>query len=137
MEEKKPFFTFVAMLVLLCAAFGAYVATLKSCSDPTNQLPVLECHKLYLAFGVLFAVAIMLALGAAFYALIAKPADAADHPGKQIFDTLSKTLVPVITLVLGYYFGSAQVSSKTAPTEKVAASELKVPGAAASAPEKK
>ena len=133
MDQNKPFFSFLAVLVALCVAFGFYVASLKSCSATDNALPGLECHKLYLAFGVLFAVAIMLALGAAFYALIAPPTTG-DHPGKQIFDTLSKSLVPVITLVLGYYFGSAQVSAKSA-SEKASPPETKasVPAPAASA----
>ena len=134
MQTNKPFFVFVAILAAICVGFGVYVATLKSCSDPGNTLPVLECHKLYLAFGVLFAVAIMLALGAGFYALLDAPAGSSDHPGKQIFDTLSKSLVPVITLVLGYYFGSAQVSSKSSPPEKSAAEiGAAVPGASAAA----
>jgi hypothetical protein len=38
------------------------------------------------------------------------PPSTGEHPGKQIFDTLAKTLLPVVTLVLGYYFGSAQVN---------------------------
>ena len=70
----------------------------------------MECYKLYMAFGVLFAVAVVLALGAGLYALVPPNAEG-DHPGKDIFDTLSKTLLPVVTLVLGYYFGSSQTNA--------------------------
>lgn len=114
MGAHKSFFIFLGVLTLLTICFGVYVHDLKSCVEQAPLFPIVDCHKLYLAFGVLFAVAIMLSLGAAFYALVPPPATG-DHPGKQIFDTLSKSLLPVVTLVLGYYFGSAQVASPPTP----------------------
>ncbi len=124
MNPHRSFFAFLAVLFVMCGGVGFYVFQLDSCARQAAALPVMECYKLYLAFGVLFAVAIMLALGAGFYVLVPAPASG-EHPGKQIFDTLSKTLLPVITLVLGYYFGSTQLSQrpaaeKAAPVEQPA-----------------
>lgn len=110
MDTLKPFFVFLTLLVLLCAGVGVYAYHIDSCVQTRDYLPVVECYKLYMAFGVLFAVAVILALGAGIYALI-PPNGQGDHPGKNIFDTLSKTLLPVVTLVLGYYFGRSQVAS--------------------------
>jgi hypothetical protein len=112
----KPFFAFLLVLFVMCGGVAFYVFNIDSCAQQATVFPVMECYKLYMAFGVLFAVAMMLALGAGFYALVPPP-PSGDHPGKQIFDTLSKTLLPVITLVLGYYFGSAQASVQTGPEQ--------------------
>ena len=106
--------------------FGYYAKDIH-CATVTS-ISGLECFRLYLAFGVLFAVAVLLAIAAAFYALLPPP-QSGEPPGKQIFDTFSKSLLPVVTLVLGYYFGSSQTAQ--APSkEKVSES----PAAAASAP---
>lgn len=110
METLKPFFVFLILLVTLCAGVGVYAYRIDSWSANAAVFPVMECYKLYMAFGVLFAVAVVLALGAGFYALV-PPHGQGDHPGKNIFDTLSKTLLPVVTLVLGYYFGSSQTAT--------------------------
>jgi ABC-type dipeptide/oligopeptide/nickel transport system permease component len=132
MNSHKSFFVFLLVLFLMCSGVGLYVFHLDSCAKQADAFPIMECYKLYMAFGVLFAVAIMLSLGAGFYALIPPPA-AGDHPGKLIFDTLSKTLLPVITLVLGYYFGSAQVTNNAA-AEKSAKAQAQQPEQGASKP---
>lgn len=110
MDKLKPFFVFLTLLVALCAGVGVYAYRIDSCATNAAAFPIMECYKLYMAFGVLFAVAVVLALGAGLYALV-PPNAQGDHPGKDIFDTLSKTLLPVVTLVLGYYFGSSQTST--------------------------
>ena len=132
MTNMRSFFGFLAVIVLVTVAFGLYVYSLSSCTDST--LSAIECHKLYLAFGVLFTVAIMLALGAGFFALV--PAkDDKDSPGRPIFDTFAKTLPPIATLVLGYYFGSAQTTAQAVKgaTPKANAVSASAPEAAASA----
>jgi ABC-type dipeptide/oligopeptide/nickel transport system permease component len=129
MNTHKPFFAFLILLVLLCAGVGFYAYRIDSCAANAAVFPVMECYKLYMAFGVLFAVAVILALGAGFYALV-PPHSQGDHPGKAIFDTLSKTLLPVVTLVLGYYFGSAQVTAPQRPSNTDAPNQA----AAASSP---
>lgn len=116
MKDKLPFFLFLLLVVAAGVGFGYYASDIK-CSAVTS-ISGLECFRLYLAFGVLFAVAVLLAIAAAFYALIPPPAQG-DNPGKQIFDTFSKSLLPIVTLVLGYYFGSSQ-STATAVKERPA-----------------
>lgn len=132
MNSHKSFFAFLLVLFVMCSGVGLYVFNLDSCAQQAAAFPIMECYKLYMAFGVLFAVAIMLSLGAGFYALIPPPASG-DHPGKLIFDTLSKTLLPVITLVLGYYFGSAQVTNNAA-ADKHAKAQAQPSAQGASAP---
>lgn len=110
----KAFFTFVAALLIAGIAFGVYISGLDKCSVVAVgglDMTAIECHKLYLAFGVLFAIAILLLLAAAFYAFVPAPAGATEPPGKLIFENFSKILPPIITLVLGYYFGSTGSSS--------------------------
>jgi hypothetical protein len=117
----KAFFAFLGLIMLAAVAFGFYVKSLDSCS--TSELGSVECHKLYLAFGVLFAVALMLALAAAFYAFVPPPTGANESPGKVILDSFVKALIPIVTLVLGYYFGSAQPSTKKAEASKAGHSQ--------------
>ena len=119
MDSTKPFYIFVALLAAAGVAFGFYVSGLTSCKDlapATGAFTQGDCHKLYLAFGVLFAVAVMLALGAAFYALLPPPSTGTKNPGEQIFDAFTKILPPIVTLVLGYYFGSTN-GGQTQPSE--------------------
>ena len=110
MKEKGPFFLFLLLVIVAGIGFGYYSKDIE-CSKVTS-ISGLECYRLYLAFGVLFAVAVMLAIAAAFYTLIPAPSQG-DHPGKLVFDTMSKSLLPVVTLVLGYYFGSSQPGGTT------------------------
>ena len=132
----KAFFAFLAAILIAGIGFGFYVSGLEPCSKST--LGGLECHKLYLAFGVLFAVAIMLALGAAFYAFVPANGGAGDPPGKQIFDSFMKTLAPIATLVLGYYFGSTQTTTQSTKDEKpVTAAPAVAAGASEAAAPKK
>ena len=123
--------SFVAALLFAGIAFGLYVSGLDKCSVMAARnagFTELECQKLYLAFGVLFAVALLLLLSAAFYAFVPAPTGATDSPGRQIFENFVKILPPIVTLVLGYYFGSAGTNA--------ASKEPKVagPSVAASAP---
>lgn len=119
----KSFFLFLGVLVLAGLGFGFYANGI-SCKPGSTSVTVLDCYRLYLAFGVLFAVAMLLALSAAFYVLIPAPAAPASHPGQQVFDTMAKSLLPVVTLVLGYYFGSSQ-----APSAQEKAAEQTAPAA--------
>ena len=136
MKGKEAFFLFLLVIVAAGFGFGYYAKDIR-CSTVVS-ISGLECFRLYLAFGVLFAVAVLLALAAAFYALIPPP-DQGESPGKQIFDTFSKSLLPVVTLVLGYYFGSSQTNSQSkekTPDPTTASSSGAQVGAAPSAPMK-
>ncbi|MCE4553987.1 hypothetical protein [Pelomonas cellulosilytica] len=103
MKAIVPFFLFLLILVGAGIGFGFYAKDI-DCRTVTS-IAGLECYRLYLAFGVLFTVAVLMAMAAAFYVLVPPPA-AGGHPGQSVFDTFAKSLVPVVTLVLGFYFGS-------------------------------
>jgi hypothetical protein len=132
----RPFYFFLAAVLIAVIAFGLYVRELTDCS--TSLIGPLECHKLYLAFGVLFAIVIMLIIGAGLYALVPAPTSG-EAPGKSIFDGFIKVLPPIATLVLGYYFGSTQTtaksveqrSSQTSGTQQAASAPVSAPSAPA------
>lgn len=134
----KPFYLFLAAVLVAVISFGIYVGSLTSCN--LSAIGALECHKLYLAFGVLFAIVIMLVIGAGLFALLPPPASG-DAPGKTIFDGFIKVLPPIATLVLGYYFGSTQTGSKAPePKQKepvVAEQAASSPAGTASIPAKR
>ncbi len=125
----KAFFGFVGALLIAGIAFGLYISSLDKCSvmaAGSSGITDIECHKLYLAFGILFAIALLLLLAAAFYAFVPAPQGSTEVPGKQIFDNFTKILPPIITLVLGYYFGSTG-GGQQKPDAKPPSQELKQP----------
>ncbi len=124
MKDKIPFFSFLVLVGLSGVGFAYYAKDI-SCTQITS-IAGLDCFRLYLAFGVLFAVAVLLAVSAAFYALLPPPAQG-EHPGKQIFDTMAKSLLPIVTFVLGYYFGSSQTASQSAQTTSSAPAKQSTP----------
>jgi hypothetical protein len=75
----KPFYLFLTAVFLTVVASGVYVSKLADCN--ASSIGALECHKLYLAFGVLFAIVVMLVIGAGLYALLPPP-QSGDGPGK-------------------------------------------------------
>jgi hypothetical protein len=125
----KSFLIFMFVLLLAAVFFGVYIHTLTDCKSMANSpagFTLVDCHKLYLAFGVLFGASMLLLVAAGLYALVPPPTGATDSPGKAIFDGFLKALIPIITLVLGYYFGSASSSSKAqGPTEAQVTEEMK------------
>ena len=136
---------FLGILLLVFVAFLLYIAWLTPCS-PSEQIAkgmvsgdftVFECHKLYLSFGVLFAVVMMLLLSAGLYVFV-RPTAGQEDPAKNVFDTFSKVLLPIATLILGYYFGTGALkappagkSSETAVDKRDGPSEAKAAPAAA------
>jgi hypothetical protein len=141
----RAFFTFVGALLVAGIAFGLYISGLEKCSVIAaggSGITAIECHKLYLAFGVLFAIAILLLLAAAFYAFVPAPTGVSEAPGKLIFENFIKIFPPIITLVLGYYFGStgnnsAKPEAKPVGQEQKQQSQAKAGENAASEPTKK
>lgn len=63
-----------------------------------------EVRRLFFAAGVLAVLAFLLVLSIAIYAATE---DAGETPAKVIFDSMTKIVPPIITLVLGYYFGQS------------------------------
>lgn len=70
-----------------------------------------EVRRLFFAAGVLAVLAFLLVLSIAIYTTSSGPGET---PQKVIFDSMTKIVPPIITLVLGYYFG--QSSGARPPT---------------------
>lgn len=105
---------------------------------PYDAQSYFEVRKLFFAAGVLAVLALLLMLSIAIYGGMGR-----DNPpntaGKDIFDSMIKVVPPIITLVLGYYFGQqsavrnvekpaqtasqASTEGKAAPTDTTAAAE--------------
>ncbi|QBQ55389.1 diguanylate cyclase domain-containing protein [Nitrosococcus wardiae] len=64
-----------------------------------------EVRRLYFAAGVLSVLAFLLILGIAVCTWGPSAEKDGEAPGKLVFDSLIKVLPPIITLVLGFYFG--------------------------------
>ena len=66
-----------------------------------------ELSKLYFAVGVLTALGFVFVLGMLLYAFgpDAIP-PATESPGKAIFDACVRLIPPIVTLVIGFYFGT-------------------------------
>ncbi|WP_263770519.1 hypothetical protein [Propionivibrio soli] len=71
-----------------------------------------QVRKLFFAAGVLAVLAFILLLCVAIYASLSTQ-NPANPAGKDIFDTMVKVIPPIMTLVLGYYFGQQSVVQST------------------------
>lgn len=67
--------------------------------------PDFEVRRLYFAAGVLSVLAFLLILGIAVCTWGPSAEKDSEAPGKLVFDSLIKVIPPIITLVLGFYFG--------------------------------
>jgi hypothetical protein len=81
----------------------------------------LEKSKMYFAAAVLAFLAFIFMLAAILYGLGPEPtASSTDAPGKVIFDACVKIIPPMVTLILGFYFGTVQEKSQSARDKAVA-----------------
>ena len=71
---------------------------------PYDAASYFEVRKLFFAAGVLAVLGFMLILSIAVYMSLSQ-SNPAISAGKDIFDSMVKVVPPIITLVLGYYFG--------------------------------
>lgn len=97
-------YAFLTLLAFFVGIFVWHIRDLKC--DDTNGFDV-PCHKMYMSFGVLFCIGILLLTSGGLYILLPPPSDNASFPAKDVFDSFTKQLIPIATLVLGYYFGTA------------------------------
>lgn len=103
--DKSRMFVFITALVVVSAlaagvAYGMFgVGTFED----------FEKSKLYFAAAVLAFLAYTFLLAMILYALGPEPADPAkDSPSKVIFDACVKVIPPMVTLIIGFYFGASQ-----------------------------
>jgi len=103
-------------VIIIGPAFAAFLGYLVARS-PDGEEPelVFETRRLY------FAAAVLVGLGFLFFEAmilcyysevqIGANGNSVNH-GKDIFDAAKTILPPIVTLVLGYYFGSTTAKSK-------------------------
>ena len=96
---------FVTTLVLVCALF-AYVA---NGMFGAGKMLTFEMSKMYFAAAVLAFLAFIFLLSIILYALGPEPRhESGESPGKSIFDACVKVIPPLVTLIIGFYFGVSQ-----------------------------
>ncbi|CAA0126118.1 Uncharacterised protein [Halioglobus japonicus] len=96
-----PIFTvlvFVLLGGLMFAASSKHLATGKD----------FETRRLYFAAVILSGLGIVFIFCAGLYYI----SDTTSGPGKEIFGAAQSIIPPIVTLVIGYYFGQDQISSK-------------------------
>ena len=76
-----------------------------------------QVRKLFLAAGVLAVLAFMLMLSMAIYMNLSSTSPI-NPAGKDIFDSMVKVVPPIMTLVLGFYFGQQSVIKSAAESTK-------------------
>jgi heme A synthase len=74
-----------------------------------------EVSRLYFAAGVLAFLAFIFIAAMIFYAYGPPVPGGVESAGKTIFDACVKTLPPIATLVIGFYFGSQTGRSSANP----------------------
>lgn len=68
-----------------------------------------EKSKMYFAASVLAFLAFIFLLAMIFYALGPEPSQpSTESSGKTIFDACVKVIPPLVTLIIGFYFGASQ-----------------------------
>lgn len=82
-----------------------------------------EMSKMYFAAAVLAFLAFIFLLAMIFYAMGPEATASAEAPGRAIFDACVKVIPPLVTLIIGFYFGASQ---DKAPNTGVAASPAPV-----------
>ena len=96
---------FVVSLLVLAVLAGGVAYGMFDVGTMTE----FEKSKLYFAAAVLAFLAFIFLLAMILYAFgpEAKP-PTADAPGKVIFDSCVKIIPPMVTLIIGFYFGSTR-----------------------------
>ena len=107
--DRNTMFVITLLLVSVLAAGVAYGMF------AVGTFQEFEKSKLYFAAAVLAFLAFIFMLAMIFYALGPEPTVGSEPPGKAIFDACVKVIPPLVTLVIGFYFGAAQEKSAASP----------------------
>lgn len=98
--------------LLLVSALAAYVA---HGMFAVGTMKEIEKSKMYFAASVLAFLAFIFMLAALLYALAPKAMNGStDSAGKEIFDACVKIIPPMVTLIIGFYFGASQAGGQSA-----------------------
>lgn len=101
--SRNTLFVITLTIVAVLAAGVAYgmfaVGTMKE----------YEKSKMYFAAAVLAFLAFIFLLSMILYAMGPEPTvPGTEAPGKAIFDACVKVIPPIVTLIIGFYFGASQ-----------------------------
>ena len=103
------------LLLWLFIVLAILAATLMSAMFGVSPRADFESSRLYFAAGVLAFLAFIFMVAMLIYAFGGDgAAGSGDSPGKVIFDSCVKVLPPIATLIIGFYFGAYQASSRQA-----------------------
>jgi hypothetical protein len=125
------------LFVIALVVIGVLAAIVAKGMFDVGTMPTFEMSKMYFAAAILAFLAFIFMLAIIVYALGQDPEQAGvDSPGKVIFDACVKVIPPMVTLIIGFYFGTQAPAAPGAPNapnppQKVAAAAG--PPAAASA----
>ena len=72
------------------------------------QMAQYEMSKMYFAAAVLAFLAYIFMLSMIVYAFSPEHTSSTEPPGKTIFDACIKIIPPLVTLIIGFYFGTSQ-----------------------------
>jgi len=96
---------FIITLVIV-SSLAAYVAHGMFDVGTMNEF---EKSKMYFAAAVLAFLAFIFMLAIIMYGLGPEPKESStESPGKVIFDACVKVIPPMVTLIIGFYFGASQ-----------------------------
>lgn len=118
--------TLFIVTLLIISILAAYVA---HGMFAVGTMPKFEMSKMYFAAAVLAFLAFIFMLAIITYAF--GPVDGsppADAPGKTIFDACVKVIPPLVTLIIGFYFGTAQETTPAASSTALAPIQQGAPG---------
>lgn len=99
----------IAVIAALLVFTGVFMYYISHRQPPAGAEPF-EYYRMFFAYGILVAIAVLLVLAAALYFLAGSTAKPENQAGKEIFDSFIKILPPIATLVIGYYFGTTQAN---------------------------
>jgi len=99
--------------IVIVSCLAAYVA---HGMFAVGTLPEIEKSKMYFAASVLAFLAFIFMLSIIIYALGPEPTSpTVEPPGRLIFDSCVKIIPPLVTLIVGFYFGATQVNNQIQP----------------------
>lgn len=109
---------FLPFTLLIFAVVGGMIWLVPRMSrghQTDSEQTRLEVRRLYFAGGAIAALGLVFleAMGMYYYGCPSMGCDTGkDIPGKHIFEACVQVIPPLITLILGYYFGKADGRSK-------------------------
>ncbi len=95
----------ITFVVVSCLAGGVAYGMFK-----VGTMQKFEMSKLYFAASILAFLAYIMILAMIFYAFGPTVNPPAESAGKNIFDACISVIPPIVTLIIGFYFGASQVA---------------------------